>query len=228
MFVGHLAAGLVLKARVREAPLSWLLWATVAPDLLCGVLVILGVEQVVVEGTLVFGHLRSDIGYSHALSASIACALIAGAVAARASRSRRVGAALGLALLSHFVLDALTHRHDMPLLGFDASHDLRLGTNLALHPWGMFALELLGCLYAWWVFDRKNRRLLGTLATLLVLYTNSLFGFWALPTPSVATLGGAMFASFVVATLVVLWAGRASAAVLPARRPRGVGAQTAA
>jgi hypothetical protein len=222
MFVGHLAAGLALKARVRETPLWWLLLGAVAADLVCGVLLMLGVEDVVVEGALTFQHIRSDMGYSHALSSTLATALVVGFTAARVGGSRRVGAAVGLSVLSHFVLDVLTHRHDMALLGLGAAHDLRLGTNLALHPWAMFALEVLWCLFAWWLFDPHNRRLLGTIVVLLLLYTNALFGFLALPTPSAAGLGGMMLASFTIATLVVLRAARRSEPRRPVQAPGGV------
>lgn len=210
MFVGHLAAGLVLKAHVREASLSWLLVGTVASDFLCAVLLMLGVEDVVIEGSLVYSHIRSDIGYSHSLSGSLALAMLAGLIAAPVFRSWRVALAIGLAVLSHFVLDVLTHRHDMALLGFGAAHDIRMGTNLALFPLGMFTVELLWCLFAWWSFDSGNRRLLATLAVLLLLYTNSVFGFAPPPVPSVVVLGASMMVSFVLATLAILHAARAS------------------
>src|SRR5688572_15811615 len=121
MYLGHLAAGMMLKARVREAPLSWLLLATVASDLVCGVLLMLGAESIIVHGTLVFAHIEADIRYSHSLLANLALSLLVAWVASRYLESARAAVALGLAVFSHYVLDVLSHRPDMPVIGFGAS-----------------------------------------------------------------------------------------------------------
>jgi hypothetical protein len=175
MFVGHLAAGLVLKARVREAPLSWLLVASVMPDLLCGVLVLLGVESVVVHGSLMFSHFEAAIGYSHSLLASTGYALLAGCAGAAYWRSARIGVALAFAVLSHFVLDVVSHRPDIPLRGFGTHGDVLLGTGLAVHPLAFFVVELLWCLGALYVFDPRNRRLLVTIVVLMAAWACSIF-----------------------------------------------------
>jgi membrane-bound metal-dependent hydrolase YbcI (DUF457 family) len=208
VYVGHLAAGLVLKARVREAPLSWLLVATVMPDLLCGVLLLLGVENVVVHGSLMFAHLEPAIGYSHSLLGSIGYALFAGCVGAMCWRSARVGAALALAVFSHFVLDVLSHRPDMPLRGFGASGDVLLGTGLAAYPLAFFVVELLWCLGALYVFDARNRRLLVTIVVLMAAWACSIFGLVEPPPPSAAGLGLTMIATFASTTAVTFWAAR--------------------
>jgi membrane-bound metal-dependent hydrolase YbcI (DUF457 family) len=208
MYLGHLAAGLVLKSRVREAPLSWLLFATVLPDLLCGVFLIAGLEHTVVEGTLVFGHLDSDIGYSHSLLATLLCAALASVAAGASRRSRRVGAAVALAVLSHYTLDALTHRPDMPLIGFGSAHDVRLGTDLARHPVAFYLVELLWCTLAWCVFDGRSRRLALTMSTLMVLYTNSVFGFAPPPIASMPVFGVVMIALFTGTAAIMTWAAR--------------------
>lgn len=207
MYLGHLAAGLALKARVREAPLSWLLAATVVSDLLCGALFITGAEQVVVHGECTkFANAHATMPYSHSLTGTLVLAAIAVMLGLRASR--RVGFALGLAVLSHYVLDVLSHHPDMPLLGFGATPDHLLGTELAAFPVAHYLIELAWCVTAWALLDRTNRKLLWTILVLMALYANTLFAFWCVPVQSAAATGVSMLVMFSVTPLVLLWASR--------------------
>lgn len=208
MYLGHLAAGLALKARVREAPLSWLLAATVLSDLLCGVLLITGAEQVVIHGSLVFSHAESNIGISHSLLGTLALAAFSGMASARFFESRRVGVALGLAVASHYLLDVLSHRPDMPVIGFGAQPDLILGTHLAAFPLAHYLVELAICLLAWALLDRTDRRLLWTMLLLMIPYANALFGFFPLPAQSSTVIGISMLVMFTSTPALLLWASR--------------------
>ncbi len=206
MFVGHLAAGFALKSRVREAPLAALLLGTAVCDLLFGVFGIIGLERAVVHGVPVFANWELHIGYSHSFLASVLYATALGWLAGRWWRSSRVGAAVALAVFSHFVLDVASHRPDMPLIGLGATHDLHLGTNLALHPLPFFFVELGWCLLAWRWYDPRNRRLLVTLLVMMAIWSNSIFGFSALPELSPPQQAGLTLAGFLVFTTVLWWA----------------------
>jgi hypothetical protein len=219
MYLGHLAAGLVLKARVREAPLAWLLLATVLSDLFCGLLLVLGLETIVVRGSMVFSHARAVMPYSHSLLGTLALALPLAAIAARVFHSRRVGIAVGLAVISHYVLDALSHLPDMPLIGFGVQHDLILGTHLAAYPLASYLVELAWCMLAWAIFDRTDRRLLWTMLILMASYSNTLFGYIAVPQKSGVVIGASMLVLFAITPALLLWAAsprtRAVAAAAP-------------
>jgi hypothetical protein len=208
MYLGHLAAGLVLQARVREAPLSWLLGATIVSDLLCGALLIAGAEHATVHGAMVYRNIEADIGYSHSLVGTTACALVVASFGGTYLRSARVAVALGLAVLSHYVLDALSHCPDMPLFGFGIADDVRLGTSLSQRPLAFFLVELGWCGLAFWLYDRSNRRLAVTMLVLMLLYTNIVFGFMPPPAPSAFVFGVSMIVVFVSTFAVVLWAAR--------------------
>lgn len=208
MYLGHLAAGLVLKARVREAPLSWLLLGTVLSDLLCGLFLVLGAESFVVHGSLTFSHTEADIRYSHSLVFTLVLAALCGAAATRSTRAPRVGIAIGLAVLSHYVLDVLSHLPDMPVIGFGAQPDLILGTRLAAYPIAHYLVELAWCLFAWAVLDRTDRRLLWTMLILMASYANTLFGFIELPAPSGVVMGASMLFLFTLTPALLLWAAR--------------------
>ena len=208
MYLGHFAAGLALQARVREAPLAWLLAASVASDLLCGALLVAGAEHATIQGPVVFRNIHADIGYSHSLLAIAACAVLGASVAAAYLKSTRVAAAIALAVLSHYVLDALSHGADMPLIGFGAANDIRLGTGLAQYPVAFFLVEAGWCGLALWLYDRSNRRLLVSMSVLLLLYTNTVFGFAPPPQLSAAGLGLSMIAVFALTFGVLSWAAR--------------------
>lgn len=132
MLVGHLGAGLALKAAAPRANLGALVAGALFADLLLWTLVMLGVEAV---GAPVESDgarfLTFTFPYSHGLVASAAAALVAcGAtwvvLGAREPQRARIAAALGLAVASHFVLDWVVHVPDLPVAGA-ASPKLGLG-----------------------------------------------------------------------------------------------------
>jgi membrane-bound metal-dependent hydrolase YbcI (DUF457 family) len=208
VFVGHFAAGLALKSRVREAPLAPLLAGTAFLDLLFGIFGMIGLERVVAHDPPVFGNWELHIGYSHSLLASLSYSVLLGWLAARRWRGTAIGVAIGLAVFSHFVLDVASHRPDMPLIGFGATHDVALGTGLATHPLAFFIVELAWCLLAWWWYDAGNRRLLITLLVLMSIWANNVFGFS--PPPALSSAGQSAFTifGFVVAGALLWWAAR--------------------
>jgi hypothetical protein len=208
VFVGHLAAGFALKARVRRAPLGPLLAGTTVLDLLFGVFGIVGLERAVVGTPPVFANWNLDIGYSHSLLMSVLYSVALGWVAARWWRSAAVGVAIGLAVFSHFVLDVVSHRPDMPLVGLGTTHDVKLGTGLAAYPLPFFAVELVWCVVAWRWYDATNRRLLGALLVLMALWANNVFGF--LPAPPLSPRGQSVLTvlGFAIAGAVLWWAAR--------------------
>lgn len=214
MFVGHLAAGLALKARVRRAPLGPLLAGTAFADILFGIFAIVGLEHVVVHDPPVFANWELDIGYSHSFLASVVYSAALGWVAARWWRSTSIGVAIGIALFSHFVLDTLSHRPDMPLIGLGATRDVKLGTGLATHPLAFFAVELGWCALAWWWYDPGNRRLLVTLAVLMALWANNVFGFATQPALPVTAQAIVTIAGFGIAGASLWWAARPTEARL--------------
>lgn len=117
MFVGHLAVALGAKKVEPRVPL----WASVAAafglDLVWPILLLLGLEVVRVNpGDTAFTNLAFDsYPWSHSLLA-VLCWSGAVAFLGRAVLSTwREGVLLGGLVLSHWVLDAVTHRPDLPL-----------------------------------------------------------------------------------------------------------------
>jgi hypothetical protein len=145
MFVGHLGVGLALSSRSRRFRLGTLLGAALLLDLLLGVLVLAGMEQVVVPSDFAAGHyLEFVFPYSHGLLAAVfwagLTAVLAGAGWLLLGRGATAAWIAGAAVFSHFVCDAVEHVRGLPLLGEDLPH-VGLGLWRSM-PWAL-ALEML-------------------------------------------------------------------------------------
>ena len=117
MFAGHLAAALAAKRVEPRAPLGLLVGAAFGLDLIWPVLLLAGVEAVRIEpGVTAFTPLAFvHYPWSHSLSMAIIWGVAAGRVAAGVLKHARAGLVIGLTVLSHWVLDYVTHRPDLPL-----------------------------------------------------------------------------------------------------------------
>jgi len=117
MFIGHFAVGLASKRAAPRASLSVLMAAPNLLDLLWPIFLLLSWEQVRIEpGNTAFTPL-DFVSYpiSHSLlTASGWGALFALLYWARTHYTRGA-VVIGLSVVSHWVLDFITHRPDMPL-----------------------------------------------------------------------------------------------------------------
>jgi hypothetical protein len=117
MFVGHFAVGFFGKRVAPPTSLVVLFLAAVLCDLLWDVFFTAGIEHVEIRPgiTAVNSLDLVDIAWSHGLLTTTIWAATLAAVYF-AARGYRVGAwALFAAVLSHWVLDWVSHRPDMPL-----------------------------------------------------------------------------------------------------------------
>jgi hypothetical protein len=117
MFVGHLAAAFGARAVERRVPLAAAVAAAFALDLLWPFLLLLGLESVRVHpGDTAFTNLAFDsYPWSHSLALVLVWSAVAGVLSRAALHSTRVGLVVGALVLSHWVLDLITHRPDLPL-----------------------------------------------------------------------------------------------------------------
>lgn len=117
MLVGHLAAALGAKRVESRLPLGAAIAAAFGLDLLWPILLLLGVESVRVNrGDTAFTSLTFvSYPWSHSLLLVAAWSGLAVLVGRRVYHSWRIGAVLGALLSSHWFLDVVTHRPDMPV-----------------------------------------------------------------------------------------------------------------
>lgn len=117
MFVGHTAVALAAKRHAPGVSLGALIAAAYAIDLLWPLFLLAGIEHVRIDpGNTAFTPLAFDsYPWSHSLLMVVVWGL-AGAFVARAfGASRRAQAVIFLLVLSHWILDVISHRPDMPL-----------------------------------------------------------------------------------------------------------------
>ena len=184
MFLGHFGLGFGAKKAAPDVSLGALFMAAQFADLLWPTLLLLGLEQVEVQpgATLVTPLNFVSYPYSHSLLALVVWGALFGIVYRVSTRSRTLaGVTLGLLVLSHWFLDVLMHRPDLPLTPSGAA---RLGLGL----WNSMALTLAGELLlfcaglviyarATAARDRVGSIGLWSLAAfLLVVYLASIFG----------------------------------------------------
>lgn len=117
MFIGHYAAGFACKAVAPRANLGTCFAAVQLLDLLWPPLVLAGIEQVRVDpGNTAFTPLDFvSYPYSHSLLMAAVWSVAFGGVHYWRRREAATAAWLGGAVFSHWVLDWLSHRADLPL-----------------------------------------------------------------------------------------------------------------
>jgi hypothetical protein len=206
MFIGHFGLGLGAKKAAPAVSLGTLFLACQFADLLWPTLVLLGVERLEIEpGATAMTPLNFvSYPYSHSLVALCLWGAAVGGVYA-AVRQARISAAVTLALLvvSHWVLDVVTHRRDMPLtldgperLGFGLWFSvpatltvefLIFGAGLALYLRTTSARDRVGSIGLW-----------SLVAFMLIVYLASSFGP---PPPSAAAVAWSAQAMW----LLVVW-----------------------
>ena len=177
MFIGHVAAGLA-GAREGRMPLGTAILAAQLPDVIWPVLVLAGVERVaIVPGDTVVTPLRFEhYPWSHSLVMVALTGAALGALYGWRRGSRRMGVTFALLALSHWVLDVVSHRPDMPLLPSG-------GPKLGLGLWSSVAATMAveGALFAAavWFYARGRRLGLGftsLVVTMSAAYLANLFG----------------------------------------------------
>jgi hypothetical protein len=206
MFIGHFGLAFGAKRIARPASLGALFVGCQFADLLWPTLVLLGYERVSVQpGATAFTPLDFvSYPYSHSLLALCGWALVLGAAYAVVARARVSAAVtIGILVVSHWVLDYLTHRPDMPLT-------LRGSGRLGLGLWNsipatlvvegaIFAIGVAGYARATVARDRIGSIGLWTLVGfLLIVYAAAAFGP---PPPDAAAVAWSAEAMW----LIVAW-----------------------
>lgn len=117
MFLGHFAVGFGAKAAAPKVSLGSLFLAAQFIDLLWPSLLLLGLEQVRIAPEHPPGPPLEFIHYpiSHSLLAVLGWSALIGGAYFLLRREGRGALVMGLAVLSHWLLDLLVHYPDLPL-----------------------------------------------------------------------------------------------------------------
>lgn len=129
MFIGHYAVGLALKRATPRTSLGWLIAAPQLLDMLWPALLLAGVEHARVDpgNTPVTPLAFDSYPISHSLVMAGVWALLLGAMYFRRTHFGRGAIWLAIAVVSHWVLDWISHRPDMPLAPWS---DVKVGLGM--------------------------------------------------------------------------------------------------
>ena len=211
MFVGHYGVSFAAKKADDSIPLWVLFLAVQLLDVVWALLVLLGVEKVrIVPGFTATNPLDLYyMPYTHSLVAAVAWSAVAAiayrlwtGMSGRAGRGSRGAVLVGIAVFSHWALDFVVHRPDLPLYDDTA----KVGLGLWDRPLTAFGLEaalvLLGLrLY----LARRPERGVGLVVFSLVMLGIQAMVFFGPPPASGSQIAATALASYVVFALVVWW-----------------------
>jgi hypothetical protein len=195
MFIGHFGLAFGAKRVAPRASLGTLFIAAQFIDLLWPTLLMLGLERVRIDpGNTAVTPL--DFEYypiSHSLVAVLGWAVLLGGAHFLRRRDGRVALLIAALVISHWFLDLVVHRPDLPLVP-------GMGALVGWGAWNSLPLTLLievplFLLGVWWYAratvarDRQGRwALRGLVALLLAIYAGNLFGG---PPPNVEAIAWA-------------------------------------
>jgi hypothetical protein len=155
MIAGHFGFAAGVKAAEQRTPLWALMLGTVWLDIVFVPLLLMGIETLEpVAGTQGgYGANIIHADYTHSLVGALALSAVFGA-AFGLRWGLRSAVVLGLVSFSHWVLDLVVHRADMPLLPGDIGHFPRFGFGLWQVPQAAIAIEAALVVAGAWLYFR--------------------------------------------------------------------------
>lgn len=207
MLTGHVAVGFLGKRIAPEISLGALVLAAVAADLIWCLLLLAGVERVAIHA----GHTTQDslvainIAFSHSLLTDLVWAAVFACWGFVNRHSIRAALLLFGAVVSHWFLDVVSHRPDMPLApGSNARLELALWDSIPatlMIEGGLWALAVF--LYARATKPRNRSGTYGFWVGVILL-TAIWWNNFAGPPPR-PNVEGLAISSLIFFSLVVGW-----------------------
>jgi hypothetical protein len=156
VIAGHFGFAAMVKSREPQVPLWSLMLASQWMDVVFVPLFALGIERIVPIASAGphpgYGEGVIYADYTHSLVGALGIAATYGLVFAW-RWGRRNGGVLAAVVFSHWVLDLLVHRSDMPIVPGNAGNLPRLGLGLWRFPAATASIELalvmLGTYFYW-------------------------------------------------------------------------------
>ena len=192
MVTGHFGLAAGVKSYERLVPLWALMLATVWLDILFAPLFAAGIEEIDdAPGTNGgYGDVIIHADWTHSLVGAAVISVVTGWIVTR-WWGRRGGIVIGAVVFSHWLLDLVVHRHDMPIFPGNAG-DIRVGFGLWKVEWAAILAEaalIVAGAFLYWRAARETELAAGgpesranlvaaliVLAGLVVLTTDVLLG----------------------------------------------------
>ncbi|HEU4564564.1 MAG TPA: hypothetical protein VFS05_07945 [Gemmatimonadaceae bacterium] len=211
MFLGHYGLAMGAKRAAPRPSLGLLIGAAQLADLIWPIFLLAGWERVRIApgDTAVTPLAFEHYPWSHSLAMELVWGLALALVYGAVTRDRRGALVLGALVPSHWVLDLVAHRPDLPLYpGGAARYGLGLWNSVA----GTLVVEIALFAAGAWLYARATRPrdgvgrwgLVGLLALLAAIYAGNLLGP---PPPDARTVAWGAMAGW-LAPLLGWWVDR--------------------
>ncbi|MFL5251071.1 MAG: hypothetical protein ACJ78W_20425 [Myxococcales bacterium] len=170
MFAGHVGAALIVKRAAPGVGLGKLVAGALLLDSLLGVFVLAGLEQVKIPDDYpILHYLQFDFPVSHGFLAAVSWALVALAIVQK-RYGAEAGNAVGLAVFTHWPLDAIEHEPELPLVYGQPMIGLSLWRVLPVAI--LLEAVLVGAGIAlYWRLGRRRRRGVAIAAVVILAMT---------------------------------------------------------
>jgi membrane-bound metal-dependent hydrolase YbcI (DUF457 family) len=205
MFIGHFALGFAAKKRDKKISLGTLFIAVQWLDLLWPFFILTGIEKVSIDpGNTVLTPLNFEYyPWSHSMLMAILWGVLFALIYYTFTKNRSGAILLSLLVFSHWALDWLTHRADLPLTPFT---DLKTGLGLWDYKLLEIFIESLLFIISLLIYTKATRpknktgtwSLWGLIVFLLIIHFMNILGP---PPPNVNMIGWAGFFQW----LIVAW-----------------------
>ncbi|MFN8441381.1 MAG: hypothetical protein U0175_11450 [Caldilineaceae bacterium] len=156
MTAGHFGLAAGVKSSATRVPLWALMLSTYLLDVIFIFLAATGIEGFapIDPDHPAYGQVLIHAYYTHSLVGAALIALIAGLIAAWAW-GQQAGVVIGVVVFSHWILDLLVHRPDLPILPNNLGNLPLLGLGLWQAPVISAAVELLLALVGAYLYYRS-------------------------------------------------------------------------
>jgi membrane-bound metal-dependent hydrolase YbcI (DUF457 family) len=129
MFAGHFGVAAAVKSKTPELPLWSLIVSSQLLDIAFIPFSLAGIEKIEPLGDGGYGNVMIYAFYTHSLVGSLLLAVIAAGLAGR-FWGKKSGIVTGAVVFSHWILDLIVHRPDIPILPGNIGNLPLLGLSL--------------------------------------------------------------------------------------------------
>ena len=159
MTAGHFGLAAAVKGPAPRIPLWALMLSTYLLDFVFIILVAAGLESFAPLDPAhpAYGAVVIQAYYSHSLVGAVVIAIIAG-LAALWAWGKRAGVVIGAVVVSHWILDLIVHRPDLPILPGNLGNLPLLGFGLWQLPSVSALIELALALGGAYLYYRSARQ----------------------------------------------------------------------
>ena len=129
--INHAATALIIKSQFTEVPIIWLLISVQFMEMGWVVLNLLGIEKTTTEKEVRYVgdvHL-SYMPFSHSVLTMAGVASLAWFIISKGLGQPVIGIAVAIGVISHLVLDVITHSNDIAIVPFLKGPKLGLGLS---------------------------------------------------------------------------------------------------